>query len=213
MFGLKLDDIKVNGVPLNVCSKLDKGAQCLITIDSGSSANGVPSKALSAFSDAGLPVSTNFVECTEREAIGSLTYVINGKDYTLNADEWLNYREVNFAQDTTIEFGNGPLGPQMLVQLEKPAESSNIQVATIMPAEINEDESKQEEQANADNSEPTKKFCAARLNELDIEADMFLVGDIFMRKFYTVFDRDNDRVGIARSITKTSEMPDAPAMT
>merc|ERR1711990_1363249 len=95
----------------------------------------------------------------------------------------------------------------------KPVESTNVQIATITPSEAKVDENKKEENTetgkNADNSEPTKKFCAARLNELDIEADMFLVGDIFMRKFYTVFDRDNDRVGLARSITKTSEMPDA----
>lgn len=117
MFGIKLDDIKVNGKALNVCKKLKDPKQCLITIDSGSSANGIPSAAIPAFKEANLPVSKNFVECENREDIGSLTYVINGKDYTLNADEWLNYREVNFAQDTSIEFGNGPLGPQMLVQL------------------------------------------------------------------------------------------------
>lgn len=49
MYGIKLDDIKVNGKNLNVCQKLKDPANCLITVDSGSSANGVPSAAISAF--------------------------------------------------------------------------------------------------------------------------------------------------------------------
>jgi hypothetical protein len=46
------------------------------------------------------------------------------------------------------------------------------------------------------------------LNGMDLHNEMFLVGDIFMRKFYTIFDRDNDRVGLARAITKTTELSD-----
>jgi hypothetical protein len=34
---------------------------------------------------------------------------------------------------------------------------------------------------------------------MDISKEMFLVGDVFMRKFYTIFDRENDKVGLALS--------------
>jgi hypothetical protein len=45
------------------------------------------------------------------------------------------------------------------------------------------------------------KACTSSIMTMDIKKDMFLVGDVFMRKFYTVFDRDNDRVGLAEAVT------------
>lgn len=35
--------------------------------------------------------------------------------------------------------------------------------------------------------------------------DIFLLGDTFMQIFYTVFDRDNDRVGFAKAVHKETE--------
>lgn len=40
---------------------------------------------------------------------------------------------------------------------------------------------------------------------MDLDADLFLVGDLFMRKFYSIFDRDNDRIGLAKAILDWTE--------
>ena len=45
---------------------------------------------------------------------------------------------------------------------------------------------------------PTR--CFGTIMEMNLKNEMFLVGDIFMRKYYTVFDRENDRVGLAEAV-------------
>lgn len=43
------------------------------------------------------------------------------------------------------------------------------------------------------------KACSSTIMSMDISKKMFLVGDVFMRKYYTIFDRDGDRVGLAKA--------------
>lgn len=87
MFGVPLDDIKVGGKNLNIC----EGAQheCLITFDSGTSLASVPTFAAKKMKQKGVPTAQNFVECENKNQFGDLTFVINGKDYTLTPDEWM----------------------------------------------------------------------------------------------------------------------------
>lgn len=103
-----------------------------------------------------------------------------------------------------MEFSMSPLGPQLLAQVEeKPQEI----------VQTNETES--EDKPNSSykklhvknkftrgkgslSSDP-KQVCASTIMKMDIKKEMFLVGDVFMRKFYTIFDRDNDRIGIAKA--------------
>ena len=63
MFGIALDDIKVNGVAMNLCNQVGKPL-CLITVDSGTSEMTMPSWAVKKVIGK-MPLKTNSMKCND----------------------------------------------------------------------------------------------------------------------------------------------------
>ncbi len=57
---------------------------------------------------------------------------------------------------------------------------------------------------------PGDSYCYTTISALDIfqegQENLFILGDAFMQMFYTIFDRDNDRVGFGKSRIYSNEM-------
>lgn len=49
-----------------------------------------------------------------------------------------------------------------------------------------------------------------KMHELSIlfkgQENLFIVGDVFMQIYYTIFDRDKDQVGLATAVHKETEV-------
>ena len=185
MFGVALDDIKVGGKSLGICGKPGSSAQrtnCLITVDSGSTMMAMPTWAYTQMKT--IPTMTNQVDCTSQDDFGDLTWVINGHEYTFKSNEWIY----------------PPQAPTALGQTQSAKSDNNIVVGDDAESTMVELALLTEQVNSAAQNTGSKMQCLGSLMQMDLKDDMFLVGDIFMRKYYTVFDRDNDRVGLAPAI-------------
>lgn len=147
-----------------------------------------------------VPTAHTFVECDNKNQFGDFTLVIGGKDYNLTPEEWMfDPQQLSLAQGgSKMEFKMGPLGPQILAQVEP---ENVINAQTEVDSEKIKFKSRKLSSNGQSSTGSSKTVCASTIMKMDIKKEMFLVGDVFMRKFYTIFDRDNNKVGIARAHT------------
>ena len=100
MYGIQLDDIKMNGKSLGLCGPQGKQKDCVITVDSGTTFASVPGWAYNEIMGK-VPTLDNGVDCKSEEDFGKLTWVINGKEYSMEANEWV-YPPAQYQGNTPV---------------------------------------------------------------------------------------------------------------
>lgn len=110
MFGIQLDDIKVNGKPMNICGNPNQET-CLVTVDSGTSEFTMPTWAIKKVIGK-MPLKNSPMKCNSQAEFGNITFVINGFEYTMPNDDWVEKSlDVDNGQrmaETTEEAQVGP---------------------------------------------------------------------------------------------------------
>lgn len=100
MYGLRLDDIKMNGKSLGLCGPQGKQQDCIITVDSGTTFASVPGWAYNEISGK-VPTLDQGVDCKSEEDFGQLSWIINGKEYVMEANEWV-YPPAQYSGTTPV---------------------------------------------------------------------------------------------------------------
>lgn len=134
-----------------------------------------------------------------------MTLVIGGKDYVVPNDEWtLPVQSMTMAQGgMKQQLRLGPLGPQLMAQtgsdmsLGAEEEHTPDDVHVQMNAEADADRKK----VHSGSASGDSSSCSSTIMTMDLSKEMFLVGDVFMRRFYTIFDRASNKIGLAHAIT------------
>lgn len=98
MFGLQLDDVLLDGESLGFCgpegtfsNRYNNGTyeECLITVDSGTTYIAFPHAVYDQLSGKGVPTGHDGIACKDAESVGDLTWVIEGKSYSLGGEQWI----------------------------------------------------------------------------------------------------------------------------
>jgi hypothetical protein len=170
----------------------------------------MPSWAIEA---ADIPTVNEPKECNSPEDFGELTFVINGKNFTFDPYEWVygpdakavtpprkpeNRTKSDAKSDADAKSKNMMLLGQSenestLVSIKHRLQYNLSQLKTYISSKV-------ERVEESLSQEPKKKKCKGTFMAMDLQNEQFLVGDMFMRKYYSVFDRQNDRVGLAEAV-------------
>ena len=128
-----------------------------------------------------------------------MDFVIGAQTYSLSNTEWM-FKEQSMSKASLVQGGKQQvmfktqdiLGPQVMAQVD----TEKFHKQTLGAQNKFDFDVKA---AFAQTKDESINACSSLIQPMKIEKDMFLVGDVFMRKYYTIFDRDSNKVGLAKA--------------
>ena len=181
---VEMDDIYINNKPIGICPD----GPCKLVIDTGTSIMTGPSADLDNLLNK-IPLT----DCNDTSNLPELGFKLGDLLYTIKPSEYIIFSQRHYG--SFLESGE--------TKVEKIAAANKLTAQTN--TNLNSNIKLKLKESLLFNSfmkeEKSSQFsCKRAFMPLDVQeprGPLWVLGDIFLRKYFTVFDRDNKRLGIA----------------